>query len=1086
MTILGRRSGGFDPEAPLIAAIEQDPLLRGLKLIAEPWDIGPGGYRLGGFGAQWGEWNDKYRDDVRRFWRGDGTPAELATRLAGSSDVFWAKRRPSRSINFITAHDGFTLADLVSYEHKHNEANGEQNRDGTDSNWSWNHGTEGPSSDPDIIAARRRDQRNLLATLLLSRGTPMLGPGTELGQSQGGNNNAYCQDNAMSWLDWSRPDAALTGFVKSLLALRDAHPALHDDHFLTGSRRDGSALPDVAWRLPDGGAPAPEDWNHPRTRTLVGAFSAARAGAPDDRVVLIFHSGADPLAATLPACRPGWGWRGVLDTSQAEPFGNLARPVGFAQAVVAPRSVLVFVEELMDDVSHNQGTAEALDRLAAAVGIAPEWHEIGGRNHIVSANTKRALLASMGLAAGTAGDLEASLAKVSERRLRPLPPIATAWVGAPVSLRIALDATKPPPTGATLLREDGTEARIPLDLDRAERSSLTAPDGRSGTLASVTLPAQPMGRHRLMLDGQSEAACALTVAPPRSFLPENIRAGARLFGVSTHLYTLRRADDGGIGDFTTLGSFAEGAARHGASFVGLNPMHAQFAQYRDRASPYNPSDRRFLDPIYIDVAAPDILGEAPEVGRMLAGAGELLTALRGQPLVDYPNVWTVKKAVLEAAFAAFDDRRQRLPSDTDVQDFAAFVAKGGQGLQRFAAFEALTEAYPGTPWMAWDEALRHPDTLEVAGFAAAHDVRMRFHQYLQWIAERQFGGAAERGASAGLSLGFYRDIAVGTAPDGAEAWAEAAYFARGVSVGSPPDPFSADGQIWSLPPPNPMAENPGEVFAKLLAANMRHAGALRIDHAMGLQRLFWVPDGAKGAEGAYVGYDLEANLAELSLESHRARCLVIGEDLGTVPEGFQATPRCGRCAELPGAVLRAGRPALPPARGLSGQGCGLRVDARSADARGLVGGPRHRRAPQARLDERRGRGTGQTGAAGRQGCAPRCAAPAAEPGRQSRAGARRGTSVRGGDAVRAGGGPDRRSRWGEGRGQPARHGSRAAQLAAASRARCRDDLRFDPAGLAGTQSRPAGGMIPARPADPGKSGAENLSPWRAPRRSRPR
>ncbi len=377
------------------------------------------------------------------------------------------------------------------------------------------------------------------------------------------------------------------------------------------------------------------------------------------------------------------------------------------------------------------------------------------------------------------------------------------------------------------------------------------------------------------------------MAPTRCFLPAAIKAGEKLFGVATHLYTLRRDGDGGIGDFTTLSRFAVGAGAHGAAFVGLNPMHAQFDQYRERASPYNPSDRRFLDPIYIDVGAPEIVGEAPDVATMLEAASPLLGALRTGAEVDYPSVWLVKKAVLAAAFAAFDERRLAMPRDADVRAFEAFVSAGGARLRRFATFEALTEAYPGRPWMQWDGAFRQSDSAETEAFAAAHPARLRHHAYLQWIAERQFARADKAARGAGLSLGFYRDIAVGTAPDGAEAWAESGYFAQGVSVGSPPDPFSADGQIWSLPPPNPIADNPGETFAHLLEANMRHAGALRIDHAMGLQRLFWVPDGAKGADGAYVSYNLDANLAELALASHKAQCLVIGEDLGTVPEGFR-------------------------------------------------------------------------------------------------------------------------------------------------------------------------------------------------------
>ncbi len=209
-TVLGRRPDGFDASAPLITAITQDPLLRGVRLIAEPWDIGPGGYQIGRFPASWGEWNDQFRDTMRKFWRGDGgLVSATVTRFAGSADIFGPHRRPSSSVNFIVAHDGFTLADLVSHERKHNEPNGEGNRDGTDANYSWNNGAEGVTGDPAILAARRRDQRNLLASLLLARGTPMLAMGSECGQSQGGNNNPYALDNATSWMDW---EARMLGF----------------------------------------------------------------------------------------------------------------------------------------------------------------------------------------------------------------------------------------------------------------------------------------------------------------------------------------------------------------------------------------------------------------------------------------------------------------------------------------------------------------------------------------------------------------------------------------------------------------------------------------------------------------------------------------------------------------------------------------------------------------------------------------------------------------------------------------------------------------------------------------------------------
>ena len=260
--VMGRLATGFRPDAPLLAAMAADPVLSKVTLIAEPWDVGPGGYQLGAFGAPWQEWNDHYRDDVRRFWRGDaGAASGLATRLAGSSDIFLRSGRPpSASVNFIAAHDGFPLADLAAYAGKHNEANGEENRDGTNDNLSWNNGAEGATADETIRAARKRDVRALIATLLLSRGTPMLTAGDEFGRTQGGNNNAYAQDNTTTWLDWVRADDTLAAMTGTLAHLRKQHPALSADRFLTGRPSVNGALADATWLRTDGTPMRDADW----------------------------------------------------------------------------------------------------------------------------------------------------------------------------------------------------------------------------------------------------------------------------------------------------------------------------------------------------------------------------------------------------------------------------------------------------------------------------------------------------------------------------------------------------------------------------------------------------------------------------------------------------------------------------------------------------------------------------------------------------------------------------------------------------------------------------------------------------------
>ncbi|HEY2135699.1 MAG TPA: glycogen debranching protein GlgX, partial [Xanthobacteraceae bacterium] len=255
-TILAREPYGFDAGGGFLDSCRQDPVLSSVKLIAEPWDCGPGGYQVGHFPPGWAEWNDRYRDTVRRFWKGDeGQLPDLARRLTASADLFNRRgRKPWASVNFLTAHDGFTLNDVVSYDNKHNEANGEDGRDGSSNNLSWNHGAEGPTSDQNIVALRERQKRNLLATLLLSQGTPMLLAGDEFGRTQHGNNNAYCQDNEISWVDWSlsRDGAALNRFVQRMVAIRRAYPILHRNRFLTGEWREDLGVKDTTWLVPSG------------------------------------------------------------------------------------------------------------------------------------------------------------------------------------------------------------------------------------------------------------------------------------------------------------------------------------------------------------------------------------------------------------------------------------------------------------------------------------------------------------------------------------------------------------------------------------------------------------------------------------------------------------------------------------------------------------------------------------------------------------------------------------------------------------------------------------------------------------------
>lgn len=343
-TVLGREAQGFDPNGGFFDAIRQDPVLAHVKLIAEPWDIGPGGYQLGGYPHPFMEWNDRFRDGVRRWWKGDaGMAPDLAKRLLGSAERFdHHGRAATSSVNFITAHDGFTLEDVVSYTLKRNFANGEENRDGHHENHSDNLGVEGASDDPAVLAARALRKRNMLATLMLAQGVPMLLAGDEIGHSQGGNNNAYAQDNETTWIDWAAGDRGLCDFVARLIALRAALPVLRQKRFLHARPRPGDGLPDVIWRRADGQAPRPEDWHDPAFRCLgVELRMAAEGGdAGSDAVYAVFNAGVE---AVLRLPDTAAGWELMLDTTRPDAAMPEAAGPGTrapAQAVLVFRSVV--------------------------------------------------------------------------------------------------------------------------------------------------------------------------------------------------------------------------------------------------------------------------------------------------------------------------------------------------------------------------------------------------------------------------------------------------------------------------------------------------------------------------------------------------------------------------------------------------------------------------------------------------------------------------------------------------------------------------------------------------------------------------
>jgi (1->4)-alpha-D-glucan 1-alpha-D-glucosylmutase len=436
---------------------------------------------------------------------------------------------------------------------------------------------------------------------------------------------------------------------------------------------------------------------------------------------------------------------------------------------------------------------------------------------------------------------------------------------------------------------------------RGQASVSRLPTARGAKRRKLALDAKPeLGYHRLIVRphgrAHADASATLILTPRRAYLPPALEGRRGEWGLAVQLYGLRSDRNWGIGDFTDLRELVERAAATDAAAIGLNPLHALFPDEPGRASPYSPSSRLFLNTLYIDPEAIDDFGESA-AARTLAGRADFREAmrdLRRKPLVDYAGVATQKLRVLDMLYASFCAQHLTHADDPRTQSFRRFQQRGGTALRRFATFNALREVRGATGesqryWRNWPADLRDPASKAVEEFARNHHARVEFYEYLQWQADHQLGRAAARTRDLGMDVGLYQDLAVGFDPDGADAWSTQEILVDGWSIGAPPDDYNKNGQNWGLLPPNPrrLRELAYQPIVEMLRANMRHAGALRIDHVLGLKRLFWVPNGARPSAGAYVHYPLDDLLGLVALESVRNSCLVIGEDLGTVPAGFR-------------------------------------------------------------------------------------------------------------------------------------------------------------------------------------------------------
>ena len=540
-----------------------------------------------------------------------------------------------------------------------------------------------------------------------------------------------------------------------------------------------------------------------------------------------------------------------------------------------------------------------IEQLAAAKGIASEYVDAWGQPAQVSQESKAAMLGAMGYQVDDEAMLTAQLEQEYRQHwLRALDPVMVVREGEPVSLeiRLPIDFVNDSLIWA-LSVEQGGELSGQLTPVEGELVGVAEFEEMECQAYRVTLDAAPgLGYHQLVLleEGNDEplASMRLIVAPKACYKQAPIAQGRKVWGPSVQLYCLRSRTNWGIGDFSDLGLLVERVAGWGAHFVGLNPIHALYPANPESASPYSPSSRRWLNLIYIDVeAVPEFQANADLKAEVASPSfQQQLTLLRAKEYVDYSGVTAIKLPMLRKVFD------QRPLSGARLAAFDAFVAAGGDSLQQQASFDAIqaslyAEGQNAWGWPVWPEALQDYHNAEVAAWVAAHSQEVNFYLYLQFLADEQLAAADARAKAAGMVMGIYRDLAVGVSEGSTEIWANRELYCPKASVGAPPDILGPLGQNWGLPPmnPNQLFEAAYQPMVDMFRANMRSCGALRIDHVMALLRLWWVPPGASAAKGAYIYYPVDDLLGILALESHRNQCLLIGEDLGTVPQGIDVT-----------------------------------------------------------------------------------------------------------------------------------------------------------------------------------------------------
>lgn len=946
---LARELFEVDRLASFFDIIQQDPVISRVKLIAEPWDLGEGGYQVGNFPPGWSEWNGRYRDSVRRVINDQGgSISEYVTRVSGSSDLYRREdRRPQASINYITSHDGFTLRDLVSYDSKHNEGNGWNNLDGTPLNFSRNHGLEGNTDDPAILDLRLQKQKNFLMTLFFSQGVPMLLAGDEMNRTQGGNNNPYCQANELSFIRWEVDDTGreLMNFTRFLIHMRKRNEVLRRTDFFLGEKLAVMDMKDVYWVHPEGREMADDDWKS--TGSVLGMLLPSEFGVRSDfyntlegNTLLVFFNHRDARTPFRIPENPAARWRVILRSDQriltSEDLDRLNQ--GDSDSFFLESDIDAFINTVQNRMSEGRfylqeetidvpgntivvlkaepGWKEAhvrrnirdrsLRDLALSVGIQPAYTDFAGHERRLTQSELYRMLRSCGFPVRD----PASLERAEQRREfeiwhTPVSPVAVATPGETGTIPgpelrlpeevaervhcVVVDEQKKEVLRFKLNRRDQA-LRLELIESRRIRhtSSLFGHELHNRYIRVLHLryilpQLLPEGYYDLTFycDDVEIGRSLLAVCPPQAFdffeLHGDVKYAA---GIAVQLYALRSRQNMGIGDFADLEILGKRAASAGYRVIGLSPFHALFLNRPALRSPYFPSSRTGIHPIFVHLPLLPEWSLCDQAGRHFEELRGDIENERKRDLINYELVYRWKKDLFGLLFPVFNTH----PSLADDRD--AFAAWCDDAKHAFihALYEVADDVFGS---IEPPEDLFQPGSIWYDAFVQDHSEQIRFYMYMFWRARTQFEEVREHLREIGLSL--YIDLAVGSSPDGAEAKANNLYrpglISRSARAGAPPDPFSPVGQNWGLSVwvPEALKRYQYRPFIEMLRSNMLRNGILRIDHVMWLYRLFWIVEEVNGTSSTYIRYPSKDLFSILTLESRRNRTAIIGEDLGTVP-----------------------------------------------------------------------------------------------------------------------------------------------------------------------------------------------------------